>query len=263
MATVARLHPGALGSRVGGELAAAGHTVRWLPEGRSDRSRDRAEREGLTGVPDLPSLVDGADVVLSVLPPQAALPVAEQVAASGFAGTYVDANPLSPATLERVRAVVEGAGATLVDGGIVGPPPAEGHRTHLYLAGDHDRVVVVAALLPGPRLLPVVVGQRVGQASAAKQAYALVNKGRMVLAAMAADLADAHGVGDVLAAEHDRADASLLAELPELRQGLAQVGWRWAPEFDELAASLDDVGDDAAAVRGLAARLRALGSAGG
>jgi 3-hydroxyisobutyrate dehydrogenase-like beta-hydroxyacid dehydrogenase len=197
-------------------------------------------------------------VVLSVLPPQAALPVAEQVAASGFAGTYVDANPLSPATLESVRAVVEGAGATLVDGGIVGPPPRDGHPTHLYLAGDHDRVAAVAALLPGPRLMPVVVGARVGQASAAKQAYALVAKGRMVLATMAADLADAHGVGDVLAAEHDRADASLLAELPELRQGLARVGWRWAPEFDELAASLTAAGVDPAAVAGLADRLRSL-----
>jgi len=258
MATVALLHPGAMGARVGGELVAAGHTVRWWSDGRSDRTHERAGIEGLTGVPDVAALVHGADVVLSVLPPQAALPVAEAVAETGFGGTYVDANPLSPGTLDKVRAVVEGAGATLVDAGIVGPPPADGHRTHLYLAGRPDLVAAFAGLLPGPRLVPVVVGERVGQASAAKQAYALVNKGRMVLAAMAAHLADAHGVGAVLAAEHGRRDAALLAELPELRAGLVEVGWRWAPELDELAAALADTGMDPAAVQGLADRLRAM-----
>jgi 3-hydroxyisobutyrate dehydrogenase-like beta-hydroxyacid dehydrogenase len=255
---VALLHPGAMGARVGGELVTAGHEVRWLTAGRSPATELRAQREGLTPVADAAALVDGADVVLSLLPPQAAVDVARLVADTGFHGTYVDANPLSPATLAEVRTTVEQRGATLVDAGVVGPPPREGSRTHLYLAGDPDRVGPVEALVAGTRITPVVVGPTVGQASAAKQAYALFNKGRMVLASLAGALADAHGVGHVLAGESERAGAELLGELDDLRTGLAGVGWRWGPELDELAMALESAGADPAAVRGLAAELRRL-----
>jgi hypothetical protein len=65
-------------------------------------------------------------------------------------------------------------------------------------------------------------------------------------------------VTDVLAAESDRAGAELLAELPDLRAGLAEVGWRWGPEMDEVARTLAAAGSDPAAVEGLAAQLRRL-----
>jgi 3-hydroxyisobutyrate dehydrogenase-like beta-hydroxyacid dehydrogenase len=258
VAVVALLHPGAMGSRIGGELVAVGHQVRWLAAGRSDASRARARTEGLTPVGDATQLVEGAELVLGVLPPQAALEVARLVAATGFAGVYVDANPLSPGTLREVREVVEAAGATLVDGGIVGPPPRDGGRTHLYLAGPTDAVAQVETVVAGSRVTPVVLGAEVGAASAAKQAYALFNKGRMVLASLAAELAESHGVTDVLAAEADRPGAELLRDLADLRAGLAATGWRWAPELDEIAGTLAAAGSDPSAVEGLAAQLRSL-----
>lgn len=258
MTVVALLHPGAMGSRIGGELVATGHQVRWLAAGRSDATRARARTEGLTAVDDAASLVDGAEVVVSVLPAQAAVDVARLVAATGFSGTYVDANPLSPGTLQEVRAAVEAAGATVVDGGVVGPPPRDGGRTHLYLAGPTHAVARVEAVVAGTRVTPVVLGTEVGRASAAKQAYALFNKGRMVLASLAADIADAHGVTDVLTAEADRPGAELLGELADLRAGLADVGWRWGPELDEVARTLAAAGSDPSAVEGLAAQLRRL-----
>jgi 3-hydroxyisobutyrate dehydrogenase-like beta-hydroxyacid dehydrogenase len=180
-----------MGARVGGELVAAGHDVRWLPAARSTETAARARLENLTPADDPAALLAGADLVLSLLPPQAAVEVAGLVATTGFAGTYVDANPLSPATLREVQRLVERSGAVLVDAGVVGPPPREHHVTHLYLAGDPDRVAGVEALVAGTRVSAVVVGQRVGQASAAKQAYALYNKGRMVLAGLADGLAAA------------------------------------------------------------------------
>lgn len=258
MAVVALLHPGAMGARLGGELVSAGHQVRWLSSGRSADTRGRAEAEGLIAVDDAASLVDGAELVLSVLPPQGAVDVARLVTATGFAGTYVDANPLSPGTLREVQETAESAGASFVDAGVVGPPPRDGSRTHLYLAGPHDAVAHVEALVASTRVTPVVVGAEVGQASAAKQAYALFNKGRMVLASLAAEIADAHGVTDVLTAEADRPGAELLGELADLRVGLADVGWRWGPEMDEVARSLVDAGSDPSAVEGLAAQLRRL-----
>ena len=66
MSVVALLHPGAMGSRLGGELAGVGHEVRWCSAGRSPATRARTEAEGLTEAPDLPTLVSGATYVVSV-----------------------------------------------------------------------------------------------------------------------------------------------------------------------------------------------------
>jgi 3-hydroxyisobutyrate dehydrogenase-like beta-hydroxyacid dehydrogenase len=245
-AVVALLHPGAMGSRVGAELVRAGHQVRWLAAGRSPATQRRAEQAGLTATDDVAALLAGAGFVVSVCPPQGALDVAGRVAGGGFAGTYLDANPVAPATLAEIVATVGAGGATLVDGGIVGPPPGEGRNTHLYLAGERSATLRLAELFRGSAVTPMIVGADVGAASAAKQAYALFNKGRMVLAALAADLAESHGVLDVLAAESGRSGADLLGELPAVRDGLAEVGWRWGPEFEQIAEALVASGADPA-----------------
>jgi len=259
---VALLHPGAMGARIGAELVRAGHEVRWLDAGRSSATRRRADEAGLTSTGDVAALLNGTQVVVSVCPPQGALDVAGVVAGGGFSGTYVDANPESAATLSEITATVQRAGATFVDGGIVGPPPRDGGLTHFYLAGDQSAACTVAGLFSGTDVTPMIVGTEVGAASAAKQAYALFNKGRIVLAALAADLAESHGVLDVLAAEGERAGADILAELPAVRDGLAEVGWRWGPEFEEIAASLVAAGADPALARACVHLLgRAAGSA--
>ena len=112
------------------------------------------------------------------------------------------------------------------------------------------------AVFAGTGVTTVVVGPEVGQASAAKQAYALFNKGRVVLAALADRLAQAHGVRHVLEAEGRAPDAELLGELDEVRDGLTEVGWRWGPEMDELALTLTEAGLDPTVVDGLGAELR-------
>jgi hypothetical protein len=85
-ATVGLLHPGEMGAAVGQCLAAAGHRVLWVPEGRSAASAARAAAAGLTAASGgLAGLVREADVIVSVCPPHAALSVARQVAALGVA----------------------------------------------------------------------------------------------------------------------------------------------------------------------------------
>ena len=68
-------------------------------------------------------VIERSSVILSICPPHAALDVAAQVAATGNAGNYVDANAISVATAEQVSGIVTAAGATYVDGGIIGMPP--------------------------------------------------------------------------------------------------------------------------------------------
>ena len=116
MATIGLLHPGEMGAAVGGCLASVGHEVLWDPARRSRASTGRALAAEMTGVP-FDALVRRSSVIFSVCPPHAALDVAAQVAAAGYAGIYADANAISVGTAEQVSGIVTAAGASYVDGG--------------------------------------------------------------------------------------------------------------------------------------------------
>ncbi|NUR96858.1 MAG: NAD(P)-binding domain-containing protein [Kribbellaceae bacterium] len=243
---VAVFHPGAMGSKLAGQLVAAGHEVHWVPKGRSEASKVRADEAGLIGTP-FAEAVGSADVVLSSCAPQGAVDIAEQVGREGFAGLYVEANPLSPTSLRAAQSAVPDA--TFVDAGVVGPPPTGGPSpTHLMLSGT--AADQVAALWAGPAVTPRVVGADPGAASAAKSSYALYNKGKAALAVLAFQLAEKHGVTEALVAQQTRADGGSLKD-PNLPDQLRAVAWRWGPEFDELAETLDDAGLGGDAARAL------------
>ncbi|HYQ65479.1 DUF1932 domain-containing protein [Actinophytocola sp.] len=233
------LHPGAMGSAVGAQLVAAGHQCGWVPEGRGSATRRRAAEAGLTALTKLDELAS-CDVVVSVCPPAAALDVARQVARIGFTGCYVDANAISPRHSEGIAAVLDGA--TVVDGGIVGPPPRKPDTTRLYLSGPGDAVTRVHDLFRHTTLTPVVLPGPVGAASALKLAYATYNKVSIVLAAQAHALARQHGVDAQL---RELAAATLpgtpFAD-PERLVSAGQRAWRWAPEMREIAETCRDAG---------------------
>jgi 3-hydroxyisobutyrate dehydrogenase-like beta-hydroxyacid dehydrogenase len=243
---VALFHPGKMGSRLGGELVSAGHEVVWVPEGRSSASAERAGAAGLTPTSFADALT--ADVVLCSCVPQGAVDIARRVGAAGFTGLYVEANPMSPTSLAEARAAMA-PGATFVDAGVIGPPPVGGSSpTHLVLSGD--AADEVAALWAGTAVTTLVAGKEVGAASAAKSSYALYNKGKAALSVLAFELAAKHGVTDVLVAQQVRQDASALAD-PGTLDRLREVAWRWGPEFDELAETLDAAGLEGDAARAL------------
>ncbi|MER5433272.1 DUF1932 domain-containing protein [Streptomyces sp. NPDC002588] len=240
------LHPGAMGAGVAAQAVAAGASVRWLPQGRGAATRQRAERLGLKPAASVGELAATCDLVLSVCPPAAALSVAEQVAAAGFRGVYVDANAVSPERMADIGEVFEGTGTTLVDGGITGPPPREAGSTRLYLSGEETAVARVSALFDGTLLTPFPLPGPVGRASALKLSFAAYNKISYALAAHACALADGHGVLDDLL---DLA-AQALPGTPLAGTGrLASAGpraWRWEPEMREIARASREVGAPAA-----------------
>jgi 3-hydroxyisobutyrate dehydrogenase-like beta-hydroxyacid dehydrogenase len=243
---IAVFHPGAMGSRLAHQLVAAGHEVLWVPEGRSPASVERASAAGLTGT-TFADAIATAGAVLCSCAPQGALDIAREVGAAGFAGLYIEANPLSPKSLQEAQAALPEA--TFVDAGVVGPPPTGGPSpTHLMLSGSAAKTA--AELWAGTAVTPMVVGDQVGAASAAKSAYALYNKGKAALAVLAFQLAEKHGVTEALVAQQVRADAGSLKD-PSLPESLRRVAWRWGPEFDELAETLDAAGLEGDAARGL------------
>ena len=239
MATVGLLHPGEMGAAVGGSLIPLGHEVLWDPAGRSRATTGRALAAGLTGV-SFDRLIARSSVIFSICPPHAALDVARQVAAAGYTGCYVDANAISVATAEQVSAVVTGAGATYVDGGIVGAPPEVAGHTRLYLSGPHANQV--RPLFSRSRLDARIAEGPPYAASAVKMAYAAWTKGSSALLLAARALARAGGVERTLLTEWSLSQPDLTAQSERSAAAAAAKGWRWVGEMEEIAASMSAAG---------------------
>ena len=238
--TVGLLHPGEMGAAVGQCLAAAGHRVLWVPEGRSPASAARAEAAGLTAAFEgLAKLVREADVIVSVCPPHAALEVARAVA--GFGGVYTDANAVSPATAREIAGIVEASGASYVDGGIIGTPPVAPGFIRFYLSGA--RAGEVQRLFAGGAVdARVIGGDASTAASAMKMAYASWTKGSAALLLTARALARAEGVEEVLLAEWGISQPGLAERSARAAGSAAAKGWRWVAEMEEIAATMAAAG---------------------
>ena len=235
------LHPGEMGAAVGRCLAGRGHQVLWASAGRSEQTAARAKAAGLTDAGTASALTEQAGAIVSVCPPHAAFDTARSVA--GFTGIYLDANAIAPETARTVSEIVTGGGARYVDGGIIGPPPVAPGSTRLYLSavatGDADEV---RALFDGTALDARVTGTGPWSASAVKMAYAAWTKGSAALLLAARSLADAEGVGEVLAAEWALSQPGLDASLRGAVRSAASKGWRWTAEMDEIAATMSAAG---------------------
>ncbi len=227
------LHPGEMGAAVGGQLVATGERVYWLPIGRGAGTRQRAEAAGLTAVGSLTELAEQCRMIVSVCPPAVAREVAEGVAATDFRGSYLDANAISPAHSQEIAQLL--AAATVVDGGIVGPPPRRAGTTRLYLCGPDEATAEVAAAFAGTALLTTVLSGPVGRASALKLGYAAYNKICHAVAASAAALADGYGVlPELLELAAESLPGSPLGRVERLVSAGPRA-WRWAPEMREIA----------------------------
>ncbi|MFI2369965.1 DUF1932 domain-containing protein [Streptomyces sp. NPDC018833] len=233
------MHPGSMGAAFAAQLRTMGTTVLWCPAGRSESSRKRAEQAGAEPVPSLAGLLDRADLLLSLCPPASAEDVADQVAAHGFRGTYVEANAITP---QRVRNVAERLPhAVVIDGAVVGSPPKGGKTPTLYLAGPQVQVAGLENLFAGTDVRTHPLGVTIGQASALKLAYSSYQKASRVLAAVAYGLADANGVSDELLQIAAKRTGSYLTETEYIPK-TASRAWRWAPELEDAAELLTETG---------------------
>ncbi|MFE2930713.1 hypothetical protein [Streptomyces sp. NPDC059278] len=113
----------------------------------------------------LAQALERSAVVISVCPPQAAEDVAVAVASHGFSGVYVDANAINPERMQHIAEVIR-AGAAVVDGAILGPPPGGPRTARLYLAGDEQAVGIVEGLFTDGALHPRRASGGIGSASA-------------------------------------------------------------------------------------------------
>lgn len=222
------LHPGLMGETLAATCTA---TSLWASEGRSAATAARAADKGLTDVGTVGELVERASTIVSICPPASAEDVAAQVASFGFAGTYVDANAISPATSRRIADQFD----RFVDGSVIGPPADAEGTTRLYLSGDHAGEV--AELWQGSVLDARPIDGGIGAASALKMAYASWTKigGAMLLAIRA--MAETEGVSEALMAEWDISQPGLVARSERTAQGVSPKAWRFIGEMEQIAST--------------------------
>lgn len=239
MSTIALLHPGEMGAAVGKCLVEKGERVVYAAAGRSPESVARARAAGLVDAGTLAQALDGAEMVLSIVPPASAADVAEAVLATGWTGLYVDANAIAPSSTRDIGHRVLAAGGHFVDGGIIGPPPAAGRASRLYLCGGGAGLVKSKFL--GTPMEAIVLDGGIGAASAIKACFAAWSKGSTALLAAIRALAHAEGVEAALLDEW----RTTLPDLPKRSENVtvqAYKAWRWIGEMEEIARSFEAAG---------------------
>jgi 3-hydroxyisobutyrate dehydrogenase-like beta-hydroxyacid dehydrogenase len=236
--TIGLLHPGEMGAALAAVLRGAGYTVVWASAGRSAASTRRAGEAGLDDAGTVAELSRRSGVILSVCPPHAALDVAREVA--GFAGVFVDANAVSPATSQAVGEVIADAGGTYVDGGIVGSAPTAPGTTRLYLSGAG--APAVAGLFAGTIVDARVLSDRIGDASAMKMVYAAWTKGAAALLLDVRALAREAGLEEALLADWHESLPELPGQSLQAARSAAAKGWRWTAEMEEIASTFAAAG---------------------
>jgi len=238
--TVALLHPGNMGSTIGAAAATSGARVIWASSQRSRATRERAQQAGLVDVENLADAVRASDVILSVCPPHAALEVAESVAEHSFKGIYVDANAVARATAEQIGEIVTKAGASFVDGGIIGPPVKKAGTTRLYLSGTC--APQIAELFSASLLAARAIGPEPGAASSLKVAYAAWTKCTDALLLAICALAAHEGVDIALMEEWSISQPDLERRSNRAAAVAVPKMWRYVGEMKEIAATFEAAG---------------------
>jgi len=240
MKSVALLHPGKMGSTIGACAATSGARVLWASAQRSAASRARAKQAGLVEVESLAEAVAQSDIVLSVCPPEFASEVATAVATQKFKGIYVDANAISRASAEAIGKIVSQAGASFVDGGIIGSPVKKAGTTRMYLSGE--RAEEIAKLFSASMLDARAIGKVPGEASALKVVYAAWTKGTDALILAIRALAAHEGVDEALLEEWKTSQPALENKCVRAAANAAPKMWRYVGEMREIAEAFKSAG---------------------
>ena len=257
--TVAILSPGDMGSGVGFALGQNDIDVITCLRGRSNRTRQLAAEAHFRDIPTLGLLVEQADLILSILVPDQAVTVAQQVAAamrsSGKHAVYAECNAVSPQTTRKIESIITEAGGQYVDGGIIGGSPTRGTPPRFYVSGEHTDVV---AGLDGKGITVKPIGKEVGRASGIKMCYAALTKGTSTLQAALLSAAESMNLTDELIAEFEFSQPDALRQMNNGISGLPPNAHRWIGEMLEIASTFEHLGVTPSFHQGAAEMYRLL-----
>jgi ureidoglycolate hydrolase/3-hydroxyisobutyrate dehydrogenase-like beta-hydroxyacid dehydrogenase len=185
-----------------------------------------------------------ADLVLSIMPPAAAIDTANEVAAamkkSGSKPYYADCNAVSTGTTLKTGEIIAAAGARFIDAGIVGSPPGRtALATRFYVSGP-DAGIMDA--LECETINVRQLGPEVGRASVLKMCFAATTKGAWTLYTAALVTGEVMGLSEVLLKELAASRPDVEAEMRRWIPRLPVDAGRWIGEMEEIAATFGHAG---------------------
>jgi 3-hydroxyisobutyrate dehydrogenase-like beta-hydroxyacid dehydrogenase len=238
MTTVGLHGAGHMGAGLGWALREGGARVVTTLAGRSARTRKMVADAGLEPLDSLDAVVAAADVILTVVPPDAAREAAAALSRAaqrtGAHPLVADLNAIAPSTVDDIAKIL--GDRDFVDGSISGPPPTIEPGARIYLSGLRAADV---ANLPWRHVEPVVVPGPAGRASAVKMCTASVYKGTTALLTQALRTAAANGVLDQVLADLATGGFPNAARRAAVAATKAQ---RFVPEMHEIARTQQAAG---------------------
>ena len=258
--TVGILSPGDMGHTVGNVLRQNGLRVITCLQGRSQRTRQLAEKAGIVDVPTYPQFVTEADLILSIMVPAQAMSAASIVAETlqqvDTTLTYTDCNAIAPQTVRKLGEVITAVGGTFVDASIIGPPPRTPGATRFYASGpDLD----LFSELNDYGLDVRTLGEDIGLASAIKMCYASLTKGLTALCTELLTAASILGVSEALTAEFQLSQSALFERMEKGLPSMPPKARRWIGEMEEISATFAHVGLTPNILTGAADMYRLVG----
>ena len=242
--TIAILSPGNMGGAVGAQLRKSGYDVISCLAERSDFTRRKADEAGFRNVVDMNALVSEADLVLSILDPAKAMDIADQVASAmkstGKYPVFADCNATSPATAEKLNAVIEAAGGKFVDVGIVGGAPTRRENFPQFCTSGPHASLLDELHDKGVRI--ECIGPRIGQGSAIKICNGAYNKGAFALYTSVMLAAEHYGCTEFLRDRLPNSQAGTVERLDQAVLRLPSLSGRYIGEMEQVAETFDAIG---------------------
>ena len=243
LSTVGILSPGDMGHTVGNVLRQNGLRVITCLEGRSQRTRELAEKARIVDVPTYTQFATEADLILSIMVPAQAMSAASMVAEAlqkiDTTLTYADCNAIAPQTVRKLGEIITSADGMFVDASIIGPPPRTPGATRFYASGPN---LDIFSELNNYGLDVRVLGEEVGLASAIKMCYASLTKGLTALCTELLTAASVLGVSEALTAEFQVSQSALFERMENGLPGMPPKARRWIGEMEEISATFAHVG---------------------
>jgi putative dehydrogenase len=233
--TIAIIAQGSMGAATAARLNGNGVRVLTSLKGRSEASAKRAKDAGMIDASD--TEIADADIILSIVPPGEALPLARRLApaltAAGKKPVYADCNAVNPDTVKQIAAAMAATGAPFADAGIIGGPPRAGYGGPVfYYCGAEAGPL---ARLNGFGLVFRAVEGGIGAASALKMSYGGITKGLTAVGSAMLLAAERAGVAEALHAELAASQPNLLAYFQRSVPDMFGKAYRWVAEMEEIA----------------------------
>lgn len=231
------LHPGDMGARVAAALSYAGYPVLACTSGRSIATGSRAAQHGLPEAASLTDIARNADVVISLVPPSAVLPMAYQylqaAAPIRMPARYIDMNAKSFQAVSELSTIFNAAHVPFTNACVIGRAEHLGDEGLILTSGESPASLNESL----SRICRVRhLGSNLHAATAFKSCFGGFNKS--ITAALFETAAVANHFGFI-----DELFVEITNKLPGVMSDLATLIGTYPQHIERRAAEMRAVGD--------------------